>query len=168
MAYVESGIYVEGLNNMIAGLKAISSEATQEVQALNFKVGGMVVKEAKAFLPTTLVPNTKSRGDLEGSIKASRSLKGVIVTAGTGSTGDIPYANAQNWGWFYDNKTPQEKNIPPKQFMNKAAAKVRERVGQIYIEDLIAIYNRYAKQGDTISANSYKNKQRDYTIRRSA
>jgi hypothetical protein len=168
MAYVESGIYVEGLNNMIAGLKAISSEATREVQALNFRVGEMVVKEAKAFLPTTLVPNTKSRGSLEGSIKASRSLKGVIVTAGTGNAGNIPYANAQNWGWFYDNKTPQEKNILPKQFMNKAAAKVRERVGQFYIEDLIAIYNKYAKQGDRISADSYKNKQRDYTIRRSA
>jgi hypothetical protein len=166
VAYVESGIYVEGLNNMIAGLKAISSEATREVQALNFRVGEMVVREAKAILPTTLVPLTKSKGDLQGSIKASRSLRGVIVTAGTGNSGDIPYANAQNWGWFYDNKTPQEKNILPKQFMNKGAAKVRARIGQFYIEDLIAIYNKYAKAGDKISADSYKNKQRDYTIRR--
>ncbi len=168
MAYVESGIYVEGLNNMIAGLKAISSDATKEVQALNLKVGNMVVKEAKAILPTTLVPNSRSKGDLEGSIKASRSLKGVIVTAGTGDSGDIPYANAQNWGWFYDNYTPQPKNILPKQFMNKGAAKVRAWAGQYYIEDLIAIYNKYAKQGDKISDGSYKNKQRDYTIRRSA
>ena len=166
MAYVESGIYVEGLNNMIAGLKAISSEATREVQALNFRVGEMVVKEAKIFLPQTLVPNSKSKGRLEGSIKASRELKGVVVKAGTGSSGDIPYANAQNWGWFYDGENFIQKNILPKQFMNKAAAKVRGRVGQFYIEDLIAIYNKYAKQGDRISPDSYKNKQRDYTIRR--
>jgi hypothetical protein len=150
---------------MIAGLKAISSEATREVQALNFKVGMLVVREAKSILPTTLVPNTKSRGDLEGSIKASRSLKGVIVTAGNAM--DIPYANAQNWGWFYDGDNFIQKNILPKQFMNKGAAKVRGMVGQFYIEDLIAIYNKYAKQGDTISSNSYRNKQRDYTIRRS-
>jgi hypothetical protein len=166
MAYVESGIYVEGLNNMISGLKAMSSEATKEVQALNLKVGNMVVKEAKAILPTTLVPNSKSKGDLLGSIKASKSLKGVVVLAGTGNSGDIPYANAQNWGWFYDNKTPQEKNILPKQFMNKGAAKVRAWAGQYYVEDLIAIYNKYAKQGDKISSESYKGKQRDYTIRR--
>jgi hypothetical protein len=150
---------------MIAGLKAISSEATREVQALNFKVGMLVVREAKSILPTTLVPNTKSRGDLEGSIKASRSLKGVIVTAGNAM--GVPYANVQNWGWFYDGDNFIQKNIMPKEFMNKAAAKVRERAGQIYIEDLIAIYNKYAKQGDTISSNSYRNKQRDYTIRRS-
>lgn len=168
MAYVESGIYVEGLNNMIAGLKAMGSEATREVQALNLKVGKLVVKEAKAILPTTLVPNSKSTGDLLGSIKPSKSLKGVIVTAGTGNSGDIPYANAQNWGWFYDSKTPQTKNILPKQFMNKAAAKVRGMVGQFYIEDLIAIYNKYAATGDKISATSYRNKQRDYTIRRNA
>jgi hypothetical protein len=166
MAYVESGIYVEGLNAMLAGLKAMSSEATAEVKALNFKVGKLVVKEAKIILPTTLVPNSKSEGDLEGSIKASRVLKGVVVYAGTGDSGDIPYANAQNWGWFYDGENFIQKNILPKQFMNKAAAKVRERAGQFYIEDLVAIYNKYSKSGDNISKDSYRNKQRDYTIRR--
>ncbi len=165
MAYVESGIYVEGLNAMVAGLKAISSEATREVQALNFKVGSLVVNEAKILLPATLVPNSKSKGDLAGSIKASRSLKGVIVTAGTGASGNIPYANAQNWGWFYDSENFIQKNILPKQFMNKAAAKVRERAGQFYIEDLVAIYNKYSKT-TSITNGSYRNKQRDYTTRR--
>jgi hypothetical protein len=165
MAYVESGIYVEGLNAMIAGLKAMSSDATAEVQALNLRVGKLVVKEAKGVLAQTLVPNTKSQGDLEGSIKASRSLKGVIVYAGNST--DIPYANAQNWGWFFDNYTPQPKNILPKQFMNKGAAKVRGMVGQFYIEDLVAIYNKYSKSGSNISKDSYKNQQKDYTIRRS-
>ena len=166
MGYVESGIYVEGLNSMIAGLRAMSSEATAEVKALNFRVGELVVKEARLILPTTLVPNSRSKGKLEGSIKASRELKGVIVKAGTGDFGAIPYANAQNWGWFYDGKNFVQKNIMPKQFMNKAAAKVRERVGQFYIEDLVAIYNKYSKSGSTISSNSYRNKQKNYTIRR--
>jgi hypothetical protein len=164
MAYVESGIYVEGLNNMIAGLKAISSDATQEVQALNFKVGGMVVREAKGFLAESLVPKSRSVGTLGASIKASRSTKAVLITAG--NNGSIPYANPQNWGWFYDKNNFYNKNILPKQFMNKAAAKVRGRIGEFYIQDLIEIYNKYASQGDKISSGSYKNTQRDYTIRR--
>jgi hypothetical protein len=144
MAYVKSGIYVEGLNNMVAGLKAMSSDATKEVQALNLKVGTMVVKEAKTILPTTLVPNSKSQGRLEGSIKASRSLKGVIVTAGTGNSGGIPYANAQNWGWFEDKKNMQKKNIKPKQFMNKAARDVRKDLPDFYMAELIKIYKKYS------------------------
>ena len=162
MAYVESGIYVEGLNNMIAGLKAVSSEATAEVRALNLKVGNMVVREAKAGFDATLIPNSKSHGDLKGSIKASSSLKGVVVLAGKDPL--IPYANAQNWGWFYDKKEFIYKNIKPKQFMNKAAARVRSIVGDLYIQDLVAIYNKYSK-GSSITSNSYKNKQKDYTIR---
>jgi hypothetical protein len=166
MAYVESGIYVEGLNNILTGLKAMGSDATRELVALNLKVGNLVVKEAKGFLADSLVPNTKSTGQLSGSIKASRSLKGVIVMAG--NNGSIPYANPQNWGWFYDGDNFITKNILPKQYMNKAAAKVRGRVGEFYIQDLIAIYNKYAQTGDKISNESYKGKQRDYTIRRNA
>ena len=158
MAYVESGIYVEGLNAMIAGLKAISSDATKEVQALNFKVGTLVVNEAKMLAPV-------KTGALQRSIKASRSTrKGVLVTAGNAM--NIPYANVQNYGWFYDKNNFIYKRILPQQYMNKAAAKVRARVGEFYIEDLIAIYNKYAKSGDTITKDSYKNKQKDYTIRR--
>jgi hypothetical protein len=163
MGYVESGIYVEGLNEMIAGLKAVGSEATKEVRALNLKVGNMVVKEAKAGFDATLIPGSKSQGDLKGSIKASSELRGVVVKAGKDPL--IPYANAQNWGWFYDRNNFIYKNIKPKQFMNKAAARVRAVVGDLYIQDLVAIYNKYSKAGSTISSTSYKNKQRDYTIR---
>jgi hypothetical protein len=65
MAYVQSGVYITGVNEIVAGLKAISSEATKEVQALNLKVGNMVVKEAKPLLRQSLVPNSKSVGTLD-------------------------------------------------------------------------------------------------------
>jgi HK97 gp10 family phage protein len=142
MAYVQSGVYISGVNEIVAGLKAISSEATREVQALNLKVGNMVVKEAKPLLASSLVSDTKSTGALAGSIKASRSMKGVLVTAGNNNT--IPYANAQNWGWFEDKKRMQKKNIKPKQFMNKAARDVRQDLPDFYMAELIKIYEKYA------------------------
>jgi HK97 gp10 family phage protein len=148
MAYVQSGVYISGVNEIVAGLKAISSEATAEVQALNLKVGNMVVKEAKPLLASSLVPNTKSKGTLEGSIKASRSLKGVLVTAGNNNS--IPYANAQNWGWFEDKKNMQKKNIKPKQFMNKAARDVRKDLPDFYMAELIKIYEKYTGRSATI------------------
>ena len=142
MAYVQSGVYISGVNEIVSGLKAISSEATREVQKLNFEVGTMVAKEAKILLPQTLVPNTKSTGALQGSIKASRSLKGAIVMAG--NNGSIPYANPQNWGWFEDKDNFQKKNIKPKQFMNKAARDVRKDLPEFYMTRLIAIYEKYS------------------------
>jgi len=152
MAYVQSGVYITGVNEIVAGLKAISSEATKEVQALNLKVGNMVVKEAKPILRSSLVPNSKSRGDLQGSIKASRGLKyGVQVLAGNAQ--GIPYANAQNWGWFEDKENMQKKNIKPKQFMNKAANKVRKEVPDFYMAELIKIYEKYAGKTATIGTS---------------
>jgi hypothetical protein len=102
----------------------------------------MVVKEAKPLLASSLVSDTKSTGALAGSIKASRSMKGVLVTAGNNNT--IPYANAQNWGWFEDKKRMQKKNIKPKQFMNKAARDVRQDLPDFYMAELIKIYEKYA------------------------
>jgi hypothetical protein len=164
MAYIESNIYVLGLNEMVAGLKAMSGDAKAELAALNFKVGGLVVREAKGFLSESLIPNTKSSGDLLGSIKASRALKGVVVTAG--NNGTIPYANAQNWGWFYDRKEFIYKNIMPKQFMNKGANKVRDRISDMYIKDLIAIYDKYSGKAGTLEPLDYRRSQISQTIPR--
>jgi hypothetical protein len=151
MAYVQSGVYITGVNEIVAGLKAISSEATKEVQALNLKVGNMVVKEAKPILRQSLVANSKSVGTLAGSIKASRSMRGVLVTAGNNNT--IPYANAQNWGWFEDKKNMQKKNIKPKQFVNKAARDVRKDLPDFYMAELIKIYEKYAGKTATIGTS---------------
>ena len=152
MAYVESGVYVEGLNAMVAGLTAMSSEATQEIQALNRKVGIMVRDEAKTNLAQTLIPGTKSQGDLEGTIRYSKGLYGAFIYAGDSS---VPYANVQNWGWFYDRKNFYNKNIKPKQFINKAAAKVRKEVQKFYIEELIQIYEKYSGKTGNVKVNDF-------------
>jgi len=43
MAYVQSRIQIVGLNEAVAGLKAMGAE--KELKELNFRVGGLVVKE---------------------------------------------------------------------------------------------------------------------------
>jgi hypothetical protein len=157
MAYVESGIFVVGLNEMVAGLKAMGSEATKEVQDLNFKVGNLVVREAKQLVPV-------KTGALQQSIRASKALKGVVVYAGRDPL--IPYANPQNWGWFYDRDYFIQKNIKPTQFMNKGAAKVRKMVADFYIQDLIKIYEKYSKSGGNLDPKDYRSSSIDYTTRK--
>lgn len=148
MAYIESGIYVEGLNQMIAGLRAMSSEATKEVQALNLKVGNMVKTEAKILAPV----GKTNGGALRDSIRTSKALFGAFVYAGRDPL--IPYANVQNWGWFYDKKNFIYKNIMPQQFMNKAAAKVRDEVAVFYVDELLKIYDKYSKGTGNINSDN--------------
>jgi hypothetical protein len=155
VAYVESGIYVTGLSETLAGLKAMGAE--QELLALNLKVGKFVTDEAVKLVPVR-------NGDLQGSIKTSKSLNGVVVTAGRDPR--IPYANAINWGWFYDRKNFVYKNIKPTQFMNKAAAKVRQKVADFYIQDLIKIYEKYTKNAGNLNVSDYRNSSINYATRR--
>jgi hypothetical protein len=155
MAYVESGVYVEGLNAMVAGLTAMSSEATSEVQALNRKVGIMVRDEARSNLAQTLIPESKSIGALAETIRYSKGLYGAFIFAGNNL---VPYANVQNWGWFYDRKNFYNKNIKPKQFINKAAAKVRKEVQTFYIEELIKIYEKYSGKTGNVKVNDFTTK----------
>ena len=157
MAYVESGVYIDGLNEMVAGLKAISDEATKEVAALNLKVATMVKTESKILAPV-------KTGALAGSIRTSKSLYGAFVYAGRNP--NIPYANVQNWGWFYDRKNFITKNILPQQFMNKAAAKVRGQLKDFYIQELIKIYNKYSKKPSNIKVNDYISQTGQSTVGR--
>jgi HK97 gp10 family phage protein len=156
MGYTESGIYVTGLNEMVAGLKAMGAE--KELLALNLKVGNIVADEARRLVPTRTT-------QLQGSIKSTKTLKGVVVVAGKDPY--IPYANAINWGWFYDRKNFVYKNIKPVQFMNKAARRKREQIVQFYIEDLLAIYNKYSKTASNMSTRDYLPSSSDYTTRKS-
>ena len=133
MAYVESSIWISGLNEAVAGLRAMGAD--KELIELNTKVGGFVVKEAKQLVPVRT-------GNLRGSIRVVKSAKQVMVRAGQDPR--IPYANPINWGWFYDREYFIYKNIMPAQFMNKAANKVRGLIGFIYMEELVKIYEKYA------------------------
>ena len=141
---------------MVAGLKAMGAD--DELRALNLKVGEIVVREAK-----TRVPIGKT-GLLQESIKTSKQLNGVVVTAGRDPR--VPYANAINWGWFYDRKNFIYKNIKPTQFMNKAAARVRDVVGKMYLDDMLAIYNKYSGNKQPEVRADYMNSVPEYTIRR--
>jgi hypothetical protein len=133
MGYAQSGISISGLNETVAGLKAMGAES--ELQKLNFQVGTRVGNEARSLVPVR-------SGALQGSIRASKSLKGVVVTAGRDPA--IAYANPINWGWFYDRKNFQAKNIKPTQFMNKGASKVLPWIKENYINELVKIYEKFA------------------------
>lgn len=133
MAYVKSGIQVSGLNEAVAGLKAMGAD--KEIIKLNLEVGSRIVPEARQLVPVR-------SGNLQGSIKTVRSARGVTVRAG--NDGLIPYANPINWGWFYDRKNMQPKNIKPTQFLNKGAAKVLPWIKDNYLAELIKVYERVA------------------------
>jgi hypothetical protein len=133
MAYQKSGVQISGLNEAVAGLKAMGAES--ELQKLNFQIGTRIGNEARQLVPVRT-------GNLLGSIKASRTTKSVVVLAGRDPA--IPYANPINWGWFYDKKNFVKKNIKPTQFMNKGAGKVLPWIKQNYINELIKIYERVA------------------------
>jgi hypothetical protein len=148
MAYVQYGLWVRGLNDSIAGLKAMGAE--KEIIALNLKVGNEVVKEARDLVPVR-------NGDLQGSIKVVKSSFGLVVRAGQDPF--IPYANPINWGWFYDKENFIMKNIKPTQFMNKGAAKVRPWIREHYIQELTKIYEKYAGK-----ESSSKGEFVEYTI----
>ncbi|NBR65360.1 MAG: HK97 gp10 family phage protein [Micrococcales bacterium] len=133
MGYVKSGVKISGLNEAVAGLKAMGAD--KELSKLNLEIGNRVVKEARELVPV-------KTGNLKGSIRSIRSINGVTVKAGRDP--QIPYANAQNWGWFYDRKHMQPKNILPTQFMNKGAGKVLPWIKEHYIQELIKVYERFA------------------------
>jgi hypothetical protein len=154
MGYVQSGIRISGLNDAVAGLKAMGAES--ELRALNLEVGNIVRDEAKTLVPVRTTA-------LQGSIKTVRSLLGVTVQAGKDPL--IPYANPINWGWFYDRENFIAKNIKPTQFMNKAVKNVRPRIIDMYMSGLIKIYEQYA--GSTYQSHGPKgpgDNSYDYTI----
>lgn len=136
MPYVPSRISLDGLNEAVAGLKAMGAES--ELKALNFEVGKIVADEAKTIVPVLT-------GNLRQSIQPSKTAKYVIVRAGRDPI--VPYANPINWGWFFDRKRNIKKNIKPTQFMNKAANKKRDSISTMYITKLIALFESKAKKG---------------------
>lgn len=138
MTYVTSQIYIEGLYQAVAGLKAMGAE--KEIQALNLKIGNLVVKEAKELVPVRT-------GALRDSIRASKAIRTAVVQAGRDPL--IPYANPINWGWFYDRKEFIRKNIKPTQFMNKGAKKVRAQLATIYMTELLRLYEKYSGKAYT-------------------
>jgi hypothetical protein len=133
MTYVTSQVYIEGLYEAVAGLRDLGAE--KEIQALNLRVGNMVVKEAKQLVPVRT-------GRLRDSIRASKAIRTAVVQAGRDPL--IPYANPINWGWFYDKEYFIAKNIMPTQFMNKAAKKVRAQIATTYMTELVRLYEKYA------------------------
>lgn len=137
MGYTVGWIYVDGLNEAIAGLKAIGGDARKELEALNLKVGKLVKDQARQIVPV-------KTGHLRDSIRESKALNAVVVLAGRDPI--IPYANVQNWGWFYDKQYFIRKNIKPKQFMNKAVAMQRKEIAEMYLAELVRIYEKYASQ----------------------
>lgn len=135
MGYVQAGVQIDNLNATVAGLKAMGAD--KELQKLNLEVGNRVLEQARPLVPVR-------SGQLLATLRVSKSTKGVTMLAGRGEL--VPYANAQNWGWFYDRKHMQAKNIKPTQFMNKGAAKVKPWIQTNYIQRLVSLYEKYVSQ----------------------
>jgi HK97 gp10 family phage protein len=114
-----AGIKVAGLKQAIKALQAIGVP-TAEIKAAGSEAGELVAGQARALAPVRT-------GALRNSIRVSKSLNRVSVSAGNNKT--VPYANPIHWGWF-------KRNIKPQPFFVKALGITRDEVYQNYYRSL--------------------------------
>jgi hypothetical protein len=121
------GIKVAGLRQAIKSLEAVGVPR-DEIKAANNAAGELVLGAARPLVPVR-------SGRLLGTLRASKSLNKVTVSAGRAS---VPYANPIHWGWF-------KRNIQPQPFFVKALGYTRQEIYQNYFRNL----NQLIEQQDT-------------------
>lgn len=131
----DNGLKIVGLNDTIKALQAIGTPAA-EIKAAGYDAGDIVAKEAREQAPV-------KSGKLKRTIKATKQVRKVFVSAGTNKT--VPYANPIHWGWFYDRDNFIYKNIKPNPFMARALGTTREDVLRTYNENMQKLLNKYNK-----------------------
>jgi hypothetical protein len=130
-----AGIKVEGLKQILAGVKAVGVP-TAEVSAAGQESGEIVARSARTLVPVR-------SGRLKATIKSKRQARKVLVSAGNNRS--VPYANPIHWGWFYDRNNFIKKNILPNPFFIKALGLTREQVYRTYFENIDKLINKYNK-----------------------
>lgn len=119
MAYDPAGIKVAGFKDAIKALQAIGVP-DNEIKQAGSEAGEIVAREARGLVPVRT-------GKLRDSIRVSKALRKVSISAGTNSR--VPYANPIHWGWF-------KRNIKPQPFFVKALGITRDEVYQQYYKNV--------------------------------
>jgi hypothetical protein len=131
------GIKIMGLKSAVNALREIGVP-DEAIKAAGSRSGEIVAGVARNLVPVR-------SGRLLNSIRVSKSLRKVSISAGNNTT--IPYANPIHWGWFYDSKNIKFRNIKPNPFFVKALGLTRDEVYQNYLKELDGFINRHSTKG---------------------
>lgn len=124
-----NGIKVVGLRKALKSLQEIGVPK-EELKEANSRAGDLVLNAARPLVPVR-------SGRLLGTLRASKSLNKVTVSAGRAS---VPYANPIHWGWF-------KRNIQPQPFFIKAIGYTREEVYQNYFREVKDLLEKHSTKG---------------------
>jgi HK97 gp10 family phage protein len=130
------GIKVVGLNQAIRALRAIGVPSAEIGQASQ-QAGEVVANRARSLVPVRT-------GALRSTIKAKKIARKVVVSAGNNTR--VPYANPIHFGWNYDKKNLQAKNIRPRPFFSNAISNTRSQVYKIFFDNMERLFQKYSKR----------------------
>ena len=130
------GIKVVGLNEAIRNLRAMGVPSAEIGQASQ-EAGEIVASRARSLVPVRT-------GALRSTIKAKKIARKVVVSAGNNNR--VPYANPIHFGWNYDKKNMQQKNIRPRPFFSNALSTTRSEVYKIFFRNLDKLLQKYSNR----------------------
>jgi HK97 gp10 family phage protein len=133
---MSNGIKVAGLNEAIRNLRAMGVPSAEIGQASQ-QAGEVVANRARSLVPVRT-------GALRATIKAKKVARKVVVSAGNNTR--VPYANPIHFGWNYDRKNNQAKNIRPRPFFSNALTGTRQQVYQIFFGNIEKLLQKYSNR----------------------
>jgi HK97 gp10 family phage protein len=131
-----NGVKVVGLNEAIRALRAIGVPSAT-IGAASQESGEIVAGVARTLVPVRT-------GRLRATIKAKKQSRKVVVSAGNNTT--VPYANPIHFGWNYDKKNLQQKNIRPRPFFSNAISRTREQVYKAFFDNMEKLFKEYSNR----------------------
>ena len=130
------GIKVVGLNEAIRALRAIGVPSA-EIGEASQEAGELVAGSARTLVPVR-------SGRLRATIKAKKIARKVVVSAGNNTS--VPYANPIHFGWNYDRRNGQAKNIRPRPFFSNALTRTRSQVYKIFFDNIEKLFQKYSNK----------------------
>jgi hypothetical protein len=130
------GVKVVGLNEAVRALRAIGVPSA-EIGAASQEAGEIVASAGRTLVPVRT-------GRLRATIKARKVARKVVVSAGNNSS--VPYANPIHFGWNYDRKNLQAKNIRPRPFFSNALTRTRSQVYKAFFDNMEKLFQKYSNR----------------------
>jgi hypothetical protein len=130
------GVKVVGLNEAVRALRAIGVPSAEIGQASQ-EAGEIVASAGRTLVPVRT-------GRLRATIKARKVARKVVVSAGNNSS--VPYANPIHFGWNYDRKNLQAKNIRPRPFFSNALTRTRSQVYKAFFDNMERLFQKYSNR----------------------
>jgi hypothetical protein len=131
-----NGVKVVGLNDAVRALRAIGVPSA-EIGAASQEAGEIVASSGRTLVPVRT-------GRLRATIKARKVARKVVVSAGNNSS--VPYANPIHFGWNYDRKNLQAKNIRPRPFFTNALTRTRSQVYKAFFDNMEQLFQKYSNR----------------------